>query len=103
MFMSTNFSHLGTINQYLAMHITCPTQRQNNALRVGFEPDTSWLQILNTIWKNGPFRNRTNLLYKKTADSVLLGMFMRINAKCNNSRAPSTKRYSAFRPNPIFL
>ena len=35
--------------------------------------------------ENGSFRNRENLHYKKTADSVLLGLFMRANEKCNNS------------------
>ena len=40
--------------------------------------------------KNGSFRNRENLLYKKAADSVLLSLFMRTNGKCNNCHAPST-------------
>ena len=37
---------------------------------------------------NGSFRNKENLQYKKTADSVLLSLFMRTNGKCNNSHAP---------------
>ena len=41
-----------------------------------------------TIWKNGSFRNTENLRYMKTADSVLLSLFMRTNGKCNNSHAP---------------
>ena len=45
---------------------------------------------LKIIWKNGSFRNRENLQYYKTADSVLLSLFMRANGKCNNSHAPST-------------
>ena len=45
---------------------------------------------LKIIWKNGSFRNRENLLYKKTADSVLLSLFMRTNREGNNSHAPST-------------
>ena len=40
------------------------------------------------IWKNGSFRNRENLKYKKTADSVLLSLFMKTNGKCYNSHAP---------------
>ena len=39
------------------------------------------------IWKNGSFRNKENLQYKKTADSVLLSLVMRTNGKCNNSHA----------------
>ena len=35
--------------------------------------------------KDGFFRNRENLHFKKTADSVLLNLFMRTNGKCNNS------------------
>ena len=31
---------------------------------------------------------REKLHYKKTADSVLLSLFMRTNGKCNNSHAP---------------
>ena len=42
------------------------------------------------IWKNGSFRNRENLQNKKTADSVLLSLFIETNGKCNNSHAPST-------------
>ena len=38
--------------------------------------------------ENGSFRNRENILYTKTADSVLLSLFMRTNGKCNNSHAP---------------
>ena len=34
--------------------------------------------------------NTENLQYKKTADSVLLSLFMRTNGMCNNSHAPST-------------
>ena len=45
---------------------------------------------LRIIWKNWLFRYRENLQYKKTADSVWLGLFMRTNGKCNNSQAPST-------------
>ena len=30
--------------------------------------------VLKIIWKNGSFRNRQNLLYKKTTDSVLLSV-----------------------------
>ena len=37
---------------------------------------------------NRSFRNREDLQYKKTADSVLLSLFMRTNGKCNNSHAP---------------
>ena len=40
------------------------------------------------IWKNGSVRNRENLQCKKTADLVLLCLFMRTNGKCNNSHAP---------------
>ena len=52
----------------------------------------SWakLNIDKYSWKNGSLRNRENLQYKKTADSVLLSLFMRTNRKCNNSHAPST-------------
>ena len=50
----------------------------------------------NVIWKNGSFRNTENLQYKKTADSVLLSMFMRPNGKCNNSHAPYHRLYSLF-------
>ena len=42
------------------------------------------------ICKNGYFRYRENLQNKKTADSVLLSLFIKINGKCNNSHAPST-------------
>ena len=44
--------------------------------------------LLKIIWKNGSFRNRENLQLKKTADSVLLNLFMRTNGKCNISYAP---------------
>ena len=37
---------------------------------------------------NGSFRNKENLQYKKTTDSVLLSLFMRTNGKCNNSHVP---------------
>ena len=37
--------------------------------------------------KNVSFRNKENLHYKITADSVLLSLFMRTNGKCNNSQA----------------
>ena len=43
----------------------------------------------------------------KTADSVLLSLFVRSNGKCNNSHPPPPppqlclKRYSAFRENPM--
>ena len=40
------------------------------------------------IWKNESLRNRENLQYKKSADSVLLRLLMRTNGKCNNSHAP---------------
>ena len=40
------------------------------------------------IWKNGSFRKKENLPYKKTADSVLLSLFRRTNGKGNNSHAP---------------
>ena len=62
-----------------------------------------------TIWRNGSFRNRENLQYKKTADSVLFSLFMRTNVKCNDSHAPPPhpphrlKRYSAFCQIQIFL
>ena len=42
------------------------------------------------IWKIRSLRNRENLQYKKTTDSVLLYLFMRTNGKCNNSHTPST-------------
>ena len=42
------------------------------------------------IRKKVSFRNIENLQNKKTADSVLLSLFMRTNGKCNNSHAPST-------------
>ena len=42
------------------------------------------------ICKNGSFRNRENLQYKKTANSGVLRLFMRTIGKCNNSHAPST-------------
>ena len=35
--------------------------------------------------ENGSFRIRENLLYKKTADMVLMSLFMRIYGKCNSS------------------
>ena len=55
------------------------------------------------IWKNGSFGNRENLQYKKTADSVLLRLFMRTNGKCNNSDTPSTGLSGiVFHQNPIF-
>ena len=55
--------------------------------------------------KNRSFRNRENLQYKKTADSVKLSLFMRTNRKYNDSHTPKhrLKRYSAFRQNPMFL
>ena len=40
------------------------------------------------IWKNRSFWNRENLQYKKTADSLILSLFMRTNGMCNNSHAP---------------
>ena len=43
---------------------------------------------LNNLDKTGSFRIRENLQYKKTADSVLLSLFMRTNVKCNNYHAP---------------
>ena len=45
---------------------------------------------MNNLNKNGSFRNRENLQYKKTAFSVLLSMFMfmKTNGKCNNPHAP---------------
>ena len=56
------------------------------------------------IWKSGSFRNRVNLQYKQTADSVLMSLFMRTNGKCNYTHTPlhRLKRYSAFCQNPIF-
>ena len=49
-----------------------------------FEPTTvltgrafNYIFAIQIIWKNGPFRNRENLKYKKTADSVLLSLFMK--------------------------
>ena len=56
------------------------------------------------IWKTDPSETE-NLLYKKTADSVLLSLLMRTNGKCNISHAPwhRLKGYSAFIQNPIFL
>ena len=36
------------------------------------------------------FRNRENLQYKKTVDSVLMSLFMRTYGKCNNAHAPSS-------------
>ena len=36
---------------------------------------------LNIIWINGSFRNREKLQYYKTADSVLLSLFLRTNGK----------------------
>ena len=48
------------------------------------------LRPLNNL-ENRSFRDRENLqYYKKTADSVLLSLFMRTTGKCNNSYAPST-------------
>ena len=41
----------------------------------------------NNLKKNGSFVYRENLQYKKTADSVLLSLFMRTNVKCNNHHA----------------
>ena len=39
--------------------------------------------------KNGSFRNRENLQYeKKTADPVLLSLFMRTNGKCEKFLRP---------------
>ena len=77
------------------------TYRESLRIIVGLGYGESGFMSHKLIWKNGSFRNRENLLYKKTADSVLLSLFMRINAKCNNSHAP--KWYSAFCQNPIFL
>ena len=61
------------------------------------------LRILNNL-ENRPFRNRENLQYKKTADSILLSLFMRNNGKCNNCHAAMhrLKQYSVFHQNPIF-
>ena len=42
------------------------------------------------IWKNGSFRIRENLQYKKAADLVLFSLFMRTNGKSTKSYAPST-------------
>ena len=44
----------------------------------------TYLGMLNYL-ENGSFRNRENLIYKKTAESVLLSLFMGTNGKCNNS------------------
>ena len=43
------------------------------------------------IWKNGSFRNRDYLLYKKTAILVLMSLLMRTNEKCSNLHAPSIR------------
>ena len=45
------------------------------------------LTYLNNL-QNGSFRNRENLRYKKTADLVLLSLFMTTNGKCKNYHAP---------------
>ena len=62
-----------------------------------FKPSTAltgrafiYIFAIQIIWKNGSFRNRENLQYKKTADSVLLSLFLRTNGKCTNSHASST-------------
>ena len=44
-------------------------------------------QIKNNLEKTDPSEIE-NLQYKKTADSVVLRLFMRTNGKCNNSHAP---------------
>ena len=54
--------------------------------RPGFKLTIS--QYIEIIWKNGSFRNRDNLQYKKTADSLILSLFMRTNGKFNNAHAP---------------
>ena len=38
--------------------------------------------------ENRSFRNRENLQYKKTADSVSLSLFMGTNGSYNNNHAP---------------
>ena len=50
----------------------------------------------NNLEKNGSFRNKENLQYKKTADLVLLGLLVRTNGKCYNAHVPwhRLKRYS---------
>ena len=66
-------------------------------------PKTHMLLLINFL-ENGSYRNRENLQYKETSDSVLLSLFMRTNGKCSNSHAPSTgvNGYSALRQGPIF-
>ena len=49
------------------------------------------MKNLQIILKNGSFRNIENLQFKKTANSVLLSLFIRTNGKCNKSHAPSTR------------
>ena len=60
-----------------------------------FADDTAVYLTINShkiIWKNGSFRNRENLQYKKNpADPVLLNLFMRTNGKCNNSHVLFTQ------------
>ena len=41
------------------------------------------------IWKTDPSEIE-NLQYKKTADSVILSLFVRTNGKCNNSHAQAS-------------
>ena len=47
-------------------------------------------QNLTIIWKNASFRNRENLQYKKTSDSVLLSLFMRLMESATIFTPPST-------------
>ena len=42
------------------------------------------LRYTQIIWKNGSFKNRENLKYKKTAVLALLSLFIRTNGKCSN-------------------
>ena len=44
--------------------------------------------FLNNLENTPSESEKTYNKYKKTADSVLLSLFMRTNGKCNNSHAP---------------
>ena len=49
--------------------------------------DKIYMLSINNL-KKGSFRNRGNLLFKKTANSISFGLFMRTNGKCNDSHCP---------------
>ena len=44
------------------------------------------------IWENGSYRNRENLQYSETADSVLFSLLMRTNGKNTSSHVSSIRQ-----------